>query len=124
VLMCVSFVSSAGSSADTLSGWAEHLNALYKEIGGCLPLFVLFCISCLTLLVLHFLVGRACEHFKKVDYHQLLRYNLEQQCLVSVVVLLVCFASCYFSLLLTHAFAESLYGGGPQGTIFTGDHGS
>lgn len=26
---------SLGSSSYTLSGWVEHLNALYKEIGGC-----------------------------------------------------------------------------------------
>ncbi|CAD6261054.1 unnamed protein product [Miscanthus lutarioriparius] len=53
-------VGAEGNSADTLSGWAECLSALYKEIGG-----------------------RACHHLKKVNFYQLLRYNLEQQCLAT-----------------------------------------
>lgn len=57
VLICISLVCSAGRSADTLSGWAEYLNALYKEIGGYLRLFVmcLFLLFAFTLLMLSFL---------------------------------------------------------------------
>lgn len=45
------FLRIAGSSNDTISGWVECLEAIYKDIGGC---FLLFCFLFLVLLFLCF----------------------------------------------------------------------
>ena len=66
-----------GASDSTISGWADVLEAIYNDIGGCLSYIFCFLAFYLTFLTLDLLLGRLRHHLKNVDYFKLLRMNLE-----------------------------------------------
>ena len=71
-----------GASNSTISGWANVLEAIYNDIGGCSSYIFCFLAFCLTFLMLDLLLGRLRQHLKIVDYFKLLRMSLEQKCVV------------------------------------------
>ena len=71
-----------GASDGIISGWADVLEAIYNDIGGCSSYIFYFLTFCLTFLTLNLLLGCLCHHLKNVDYFKLLQMNLEQQCVV------------------------------------------
>ena len=83
-----------GASDSTISGWADVLEAVYNDIGGCSSYIFCFLAFCLTFLMLVLLLVRLRHHLKNVDYFKLLQYNLEQQCVVHF-----CFCLFYLSIL-------------------------
>ena len=46
----------SGASDNTISGWVDALEAVYREIGGCVLIFVLLFVFSLTFLILGFLI--------------------------------------------------------------------
>ena len=95
------FASGEGS-AETLSGLAKTLHALYSKIGGCIS-YILFFMLVLPYFFLYFvfLLDRARCHFKKVDFNKLLRHNLELNCVVSPLAFVVfALSALVFSILL------------------------
>ena len=68
-----------GASDSIISGWADVLEAVYNDIGGCSSYIFCFLAFCLTSLTLDLLLGRLRHHLKIIDYFKLLRMNLEQQ---------------------------------------------
>ena len=76
-----------GASDNTISGWANALEAIYREIGGYGLIFVLLFVFSLTFLILGFLLGRLRHKLRSVDYFKLLRMNLEEQCVSSSFIL-------------------------------------
>lgn len=62
----------------------EYLDSIYMEIGGCFAAFALLVVFLwLRFLCSLYFVARARQHFKKVNFYTLQRYNLEQQYVVS-----------------------------------------
>ena len=61
-----------GASDSTISGWADVLEAVYNDIGGCLSYIFCFLSFCLTFLKLDLLLGRLSHHLKNVDYFKFL----------------------------------------------------
>ena len=66
-----------GASDSTISGWANVLEAVYNDIGGCSSYIFYFLTFCLTFLMLNLLLGRLCHRLKNVDYFKFLQMNLE-----------------------------------------------
>jgi len=89
-----------GASDSTISGWANVLEAVYNDIGGCSSYIFYFLTFCLTFLTLNLLLGCLRHHLKNVEYFKLLRMNLEQQC---VVCFFFCFLDYYSTLLMADA---------------------
>ena len=71
-----------GASDSIISGWADVLEVIYNDIGGCSSYIFYFLTFCLTFLTLNLLLGRLCHHLRNVDYFKLLQMNLDQQCVV------------------------------------------
>ena len=88
-----------GASNSTVSGWADVLEAVYNDIGGCSSYIFYFLTFCLMFLTLNLLLGRLRHHLKNVNYFKLLQMNLEQQCMV-------CFFSHFLSYYSTMLVAD------------------
>jgi hypothetical protein len=75
-------VAIARASDSTISGWADALAAVYKDIGGRLLFFPCYFVFSLMFLILGLLLGRLRHQLRSIDYFKLLCMNLEQQCVV------------------------------------------
>ena len=60
------------ASDSIICGWADVLEAIYNDIGGCLSYIFCFLSFCLTFLKLDLLLGRLPHHLKNVDYFKFL----------------------------------------------------
>ena len=89
-----------GAFDSIISGWADVLEVIYNDIGGCSSYIFYFLTFCLTFLTLNLLLGRLRHHLKKVDDFKMLWMNLEQQC---VVCFFFHFLSCYSTFLMADA---------------------
>jgi hypothetical protein len=98
-----SLVAIAGASDITISGWTDALEAVYKDIGGCLLFFPCYSIFSLMFLILGLLLGRLRHQLRSVDYFKLLCMNLEQQCVVCF-----CLLTSFLSLLFYLFFSWNL----------------
>ena len=75
VLLILFAIASAFDS--TISAWADVLEAIYNDIGGCSSYIFYFVTFYLTFLTLNLLLDHLHHHLKNVDYFKLLRMNLE-----------------------------------------------